>query len=138
MKLTHPQRQLFRMLANARRPSGRQGHPGPLLLTTNDRRVAFRLAEIGEDEAELIRWRAKEPRDLTAEECRAGLWLLESKAVQQWLRKWSYGDLEGRAKIDELASVLEDGAQAQIDLGESHIRRQSQSERPGPRRHRPS
>jgi hypothetical protein len=39
MKLTHPQRQLFRMLANARHPSGRQGHLGPLLLTAKDRKV---------------------------------------------------------------------------------------------------
>jgi len=57
-----------------------------------DRRFAFRLGEIGEDEADLIRWRAKEPRELTAEECRAGLWLLEAKPVRQWLTKWSYGD----------------------------------------------
>lgn len=79
MRLTHPQRQLFRMLANARRPSGRQGVARPLL-GNKDRKLAFRLAGIDEDEAELIRWRAKEPRDLTAQECLAGLWLLESTA----------------------------------------------------------
>ena len=43
MKSTHSQRQIFRMLADARRPSGRQGHLGPLLLTAKDRKVAFRL-----------------------------------------------------------------------------------------------
>ena len=111
MRLTHPQRQLFRMLANARRPRGRQGVAGPLLLGNKDRKLAFRLAGIDEDEAELIRWRAKEPRDLTAQECLAGLWLLESRAVGRWLRKWSYGDPEGRAKIEALIEALEDGAQ---------------------------
>ena len=60
---------------------------GPLLLSDKDRKLAFRLAEIGEDEAELVRWRAKEPRELTAQECMAGLWLLESRAVGRWLRK---------------------------------------------------
>ena len=43
MKSTHSHRQIFRMLADARRPSGRQGHLGPLLLTAKDRKVAFRL-----------------------------------------------------------------------------------------------
>ena len=87
MKLTHPQRQIFRMLGNARRPSGRQGVAGPLLLGNKDRKLAFRLAGIDEDEAEPPRWRAKEPRDLAAQECLAGLWLLESRAVGRWLRK---------------------------------------------------
>jgi hypothetical protein len=87
--------------------------PGLLLLNNKDRELAFRLAERGEDEAEPPRWRAKEqePRDLTAQECLAGLWLLESRAVGRWLRKWSYGDPEGRAKIEMLIEALEDGAQ---------------------------
>jgi hypothetical protein len=66
---------------------------------------------IAEDEAALIRWRAKEPRELTAQECLAGLWLLESSAVGRWLRKWSHGDPEGRARIEALIEALEDGAQ---------------------------
>jgi hypothetical protein len=106
MKLTHSQRQLFGMLANARRPSGRQGVTGPLLLGNEDRELAFRLAEIDEDEAELLRWPAEEPRNLTAQECLAGLWLLESKAVGRWLKGWSYGNPAGRARIEELIEAL--------------------------------
>ena len=106
MKLTHSQRQLFRMLANARRPSGRQGVTGPLLLGNEDRELAFRLAGIGEDEAQLLRRPAEEPRNLTAQECLAGLWLLESKAVGRWLKRWSYGNPPGRAKIEELIEAL--------------------------------
>jgi hypothetical protein len=106
MKLTHSQRQLFRMLANARRPSGRQGVAGPLLLGNEDRELAFRLAEVGENEVELHRWPAKEPRNLTAQECLAGLWLLESKAVGRWLKGWSYGDPAGRARIEALIEAL--------------------------------
>jgi hypothetical protein len=64
MKLTRSQRQLFCMLANARRSSRRQGVIGPLLLVNEDRELAFRLAEIGEDEAQLLRWPAKKPRTL--------------------------------------------------------------------------
>jgi hypothetical protein len=44
---------------------------------------------------------------LTAEECRAALRLLEAKDVRRWLTKWSYGDPEGRAKIDALIEMLE-------------------------------
>jgi hypothetical protein len=80
---------------------------GPLLLGARNRKLAFRLAEIGEDDADLIRWRPKEPRELTAEECRAALRLLEAKDVRRWLTKWSYGDPEGRAKIDALIEMLE-------------------------------
>ena len=106
MKLTHSQRQLFRMLANARRPSGRQGVTGSLLLGNEDRELAFRLAEIGGGEAQLLRGPAKEPRSLTAQECLAGLWLLESKAVGRWLKGWTYGNPPGRARIEELIEAL--------------------------------
>ena len=94
------------MLANARLPSGRQGVAGRLLLGNEDRELAFRLAEIGEDEAELLRGPAKEPRNLTAQECLAGLWLLQSTAVGRWLKRWSYGNPAGRAKIEELIEAL--------------------------------
>jgi hypothetical protein len=49
MRLTHEQRQVFRMLANARRPSGRSGTLGPLLLSERRRKLALRLAGIGEE-----------------------------------------------------------------------------------------
>ena len=94
------------MLANARRPSGRQGVTGPSLLGNEDRELAFRLAEIGEEDAELLRWPAKKPRNLTPQECLAGLWLLESKAVGRWLKGWSYGNPAGRARIEELIETL--------------------------------
>lgn len=58
----------------------------------------------------MIRWPAKDGRDLTAKECRAGLALLESKAGRQWSKKWGYGDPEEREKIAELITALEDGA----------------------------
>ena len=90
-----------------RTANGRFGTPRDL---ARNRKLAFRLADIGEDDADLIRWRAKEPRELTAEECRAARWLLEAKAVRQWLTKWSYGDSEGRVKIDTLIEMLEDAA----------------------------
>jgi hypothetical protein len=77
-----------------------------LLLGNEDRELAFRLAEIGEDEAELLRWPAEEPRNLTAQECLAGLWLLESKAVGRWLKGWYYGNPAGRARIEELIEAL--------------------------------
>jgi hypothetical protein len=96
MKLTHSQRQLFHMLAIARRPSSRQGVTGSLLLGNEDRELAFRLAEIG----------AKEPRNLTPQECLAGLWLLESNAVRRWLKAWSYGDPAGRARLEALIEAL--------------------------------
>jgi hypothetical protein len=77
-----------------------------LLLGNEDRELAFRLAEIGEDETELLRWPAEEPRNLTAQECLAGLWLLQSTAVARWLKGWSYGNPAGRAKIEELIEAL--------------------------------
>ena len=78
MRLTHEERQVFRMLANARRPSGRQGEMGPVLLSERARKIALRLADIGEEGAGPLKWPAKEQRDLTAKECDAGLSLLES------------------------------------------------------------
>jgi hypothetical protein len=80
------------------------------LLSEQDRKVAFRLAEIGENGAGLISWPAKERRHLTAEECRAGLALLESEAGRQWSRKWSHGDPEGNQRIADLAAALKNGA----------------------------
>jgi hypothetical protein len=94
MRLTHQQRQVFRMLANARRPSGRQGEAGPPLLSDRARKLASRLAEIGEDGAGPLTWPANERRDLTAAECNAGLSLLESPDALRWSKKWCYGDPE--------------------------------------------
>jgi hypothetical protein len=88
MRLTHEQRQVFRMLANARRPSGRQGEDGTGPLT----------------------WRAKEHRDLTAKECGAGLSLLKSRNAVGWSKKWSYGDPEAKFVIADLMARLEQGA----------------------------
>lgn len=110
MRLTHSQRQLFRMLANARGPSGRQGKNGPPLLNDFDRMLALRLAGIGDDTTDLIRWPPSEQRDLTREECRAALALLTSESGQQWARRWCYGDSSGMAKIEALVSALKDGA----------------------------
>jgi hypothetical protein len=94
------------MLANARRSSGRQGVTGPLLLGNEDRELAFRLAEIGEEEGELLLRPAKKPRNLTPQECLAGLWLLESNAVRRWLKGWSHGDPAGRARMKALIEAL--------------------------------
>lgn len=77
-----------------------------MLLGNEDRELALRLAEIGEDEGELLRWPAKEPRNLTPQECLAGLWLLESNAVRRWLKAWSYGDPAGRARLEALIEAL--------------------------------
>ena len=110
MKLTHQQRQSFRMLANARRPSGRQGEMGPLLLSDRARKVAFRLADIGEDGAGAVRWPAKERRDLTAAECNAALSLLESRNALRWSKRWCYGDPEAKFMIADLMVRLERGA----------------------------
>jgi hypothetical protein len=110
MRLTHPQRQAFRMLANARRPSGRQGEMGPLLLSDRARKVAFRLADIGDDGAGPVRWPAKERRDLTTKECGAGLSLLESRNALRWSKKWCYGDPEAKFVIADLMAGLERGA----------------------------
>jgi hypothetical protein len=77
-----------------------------LLLGNENRELAFRLAEIGEDEGELLRWPAREPRNLTPQECLAGLWLLESRAVRRWLKGWSYGNPAGRARIEALIEAL--------------------------------
>jgi hypothetical protein len=41
MRLTHEERQVFRMLASARRPSGRQGEMGPLLLSDRARKPRY-------------------------------------------------------------------------------------------------
>jgi hypothetical protein len=113
MRLTHWQRRIFRMLANARRSSGRQGMPGPLLLSKVDRKLAARLGEIGDDGPGPLRWPAKEQRDLTASECHAGLALLESDAAQRWLPKWTRGDPEGRAKIATLIVALHQGTSSE-------------------------
>jgi hypothetical protein len=83
---------------------------GPLLLEDGDRKLAIQLSEIGDDAAAPLRWPARANRDLAAEECRAALALLESQAGQEWSRKWSHGDPEGRVKIAELVTALRAGA----------------------------
>jgi hypothetical protein len=110
MKLTHEQRQVFRMLANARRPSGRQGEAGPLLLSDRARKLAFRLAGIGEDGTGPLTWPAKERRHLTTKECGAGLSVLKSQQALRWSKKWSYGDPEAKFVIADLMARLEQGA----------------------------
>jgi hypothetical protein len=109
MKLTHEQRQVFRMLANARRPSGRQGEAGPLLLSDRARKLAFRLAGIGEDGTGPLTWPAKERRHLTTKECGAGLSVLKSQHALRWSKKWSYGDPEAKFVIADLMARLEQG-----------------------------
>lgn len=98
------------MLANARRTSGRQGEMGPLLLSDRARKLAFRLADIGDDGAGPLNWPAKERRDLTVTECNAGLSLLESRDVLRWSKKWSYGDPAAKFVIADLMARLERGA----------------------------
>jgi len=110
MRLTHEERQVFRMLANARRPSGRQGEMGPVLLSDRARKLAFRLAGIGEDGAGPLAWPAKEQRDLTAKECNAALSLLESRNALRWSKKWCYGDPAAKFVISDLMVKLERGA----------------------------
>jgi len=110
MRLTHEERQVFRMLANARRPSGRQGEMGPVLLNGRARKLAFRLAEIGDNGAGPLTWPAQEVRDLTAKECNAGLSLLESRDALRWSKKWSYGDPAAKFVIADLTARLERGA----------------------------
>lgn len=108
--MTHEQRQVFRMLANARRPSGRQGEMGPVLLSERARKLAFRLAGIGDDAAGPLAWPAKEQRDLSAAECNAALSLLESRDVLRWSKKWCYGDPAAKFVIADLMAGLERGA----------------------------
>ncbi|SRR5579871_704156 len=110
MKLTHRQRQLFRMLANARRPSGRQGEPGPALLRELDRVAALRFAETGDDGDGLVRWPAKERRDLTGKECAAALSLLKSPDALRWTKKWCYGDPEAKFMLADLMEQLQRGS----------------------------
>ena len=98
------------MLASARRPSGRQGAMGPLLLSERARKLAFRLADIGDDRAGPLSWPAKERRDLTAKECGVGLSLLESRDALRWSKKWSYGDPAAKFVIADLMDRLERGA----------------------------
>jgi hypothetical protein len=106
MRLTHEERQVFRMLANARRPSGRQGEMGLLLLSDRARKLAFRLADTGEDGTGPLNWPAKARRDLTPKECGAGLSLLESRDALRWSKKWSYGDPAARFVIADLMARL--------------------------------
>jgi len=56
VRLTHQRRQVFRMLAHARRASRRSGVLGPPLRSEQDRMLALRIAEIGDDGSGLIRW----------------------------------------------------------------------------------
>jgi hypothetical protein len=110
MRLTHEERQVFRMLANARRPSGRQGEMGPVLLSDRARKLAFQLAGIGDDGDGRLSWPAKERRDLTAKECNAALSLLESRDVLRWSKKWCYGDPAAKFVVADLMDRLERGA----------------------------
>jgi hypothetical protein len=110
MRPTHEERQVFRMLANARRPSGRQGEIGPVLLSERARKLALRLAAIGDDGSGPLKWPAKERRDLTAKECGAGLSLLKSRNALRWSKKWSYGDPAAKFVIADLMDRLEWGA----------------------------
>ena len=98
------------MLANARRPSGRQGETGPLLLSDRARKLAFRLADIGEDGTGPLTWPAKERRHLTTKECGAGLSVLKSQDALRWSKKWSYGDPEAKFVIADLMARLSKGA----------------------------
>lgn len=111
LRLTHSQRQFFRMLGNAQRPSGLQGNPGPPLLSGDDRKLALRLSEIGDDRRDPPRWPARERRDLTPDECRAAIVLLEMDAVQRWFPKWARSDPEGWKKIDALIAALRRSAE---------------------------
>jgi hypothetical protein len=63
MRLTHEERQVFRMLANARRPSGRQGETS--LLSERARKLAFQLADIGDNRAGPLSWPAKKQKPLS-------------------------------------------------------------------------
>jgi hypothetical protein len=108
--MTHEERQVFRMLANARPPSGRQGEMGPVLLSERARKLAFQLADIGDNRAGPLSWPAKEQRDLTAKECGAGLSLLESRDALRWSKKWCYGDPEAKFVLYDLMDRLERGA----------------------------
>lgn len=98
------------MMANARRPSGRQGEMGPLLLSDRVRKLALRLAGLGDDGSGPLNWPAKERRDLTAKECGAALSLLKSQDALRWSKKWSYGDPTAKFVIADLMDRLERGA----------------------------
>ena len=73
MRLTYQEQQVFRMLANAREPSDLSGAAGPLLFDDDQRKLALRLGEIGDNSGCKIMLRAKEQRDLTSAEIEAAL-----------------------------------------------------------------
>jgi hypothetical protein len=106
MRLTYQEQQVFRMLANARQPSDPSGAAGPLLFDDDQRKLALRLGEIGDNSGGKITLRAKEPRHLTSAEIDAALALLASDTAREWLRKWCHGDPSDKFMLDALLMQL--------------------------------
>jgi len=106
MRLTYQEQQVFRMLANAREPSDLSGAAGPLLFDDDQRKLALRLGEIGDNSGGKIMLRAKEQRDLTSAEIEAALALLASDAAREWLRRWCHGDPTAKFMLDTLMMQL--------------------------------
>jgi hypothetical protein len=82
---------------------------GPVLLSQRARKLALRLAGIGDDGSGPLNWPAKERRNLTAKECGAGRSLLGSRNALRWSKKWSYGDPAAKFVIADLMARLERG-----------------------------